>query len=283
MNLSSEVLFQQAGIASSTGQTELAITLLDQCVCSGPTPTLAIQAYYCLFHEILFGMEIAEKQPPLSSEQRQWAARGAECARRVGVVHQSFLKAGMQFDSALDRFIAAADKDVPMIGFFCALHRLDLDSAESLKALESPLKCLSVSWDNLEIFAPDTWEGHTKSNVTFPTFVFVRKQKLVEYSCNPAHLDSSTHNFPDAPHHMTQILFRREVLDFFAAKSSFEVTQSSGEGHICGAGWQLDYFYEDDEDEIMVHLGELGRCAPWEVRKHFREFNVAPPRDGQTI
>jgi hypothetical protein len=72
-------LFDDAGQKSSQGRHEDAVKLLDQCICSKPTPDLAVQAYYCLFAEISFGMGIMEKTSNLKPEERLWSARAAEC------------------------------------------------------------------------------------------------------------------------------------------------------------------------------------------------------------
>lgn len=149
-------LFDLAGQASSNGFHTEAIQYLDQCICSNPTYDLAVQAYCCLYSEIFFGMRLMENVSPgsLTQDSRKWCLRGAECNSRTIQVYRFYSRAGNAFQGFFDKIIDKAEKDVIMLGMFFALHQLDASLQEKSEALLSPLRCLAVPWDKLEIRTP---------------------------------------------------------------------------------------------------------------------------------
>ena len=109
---------------------------------------------------------------------------------------------------------------------------------------------------------------------------------MIEYTCNSAKLNRSDHEIPGAPHHMTQVYFTPGVLNAFENRNEFTVerTRELGCTHVLRSlvvcdRWALRIAYDPDEPDegTMVRLGDLGNCLPCVVRKHFREFNIAPP------
>ncbi|MGA3097016.1 MAG: hypothetical protein ABSF25_11215 [Bryobacteraceae bacterium] len=97
--------------------------------------------------------------------------------------------------------------------------------------------------------------------------------KDVEYTSDP---DALANNFganPSAPHYLTPVYFRREVLaKYFAEPERYEVS----DGRLtCLSLWscQID---NDLDSHVVVFLGDLGRDLPYEERLHWRQFNIAP-------
>lgn len=78
---------------------------------------------------------------------------------------------------------------------------------------------------------------------------------------------------PSAPHYLTPVHFRREVLaKYFAEPERYRVS----DGRLtCFSLWscQID---NDLDTRVVVFLGDLGRDLPYEERLHWRQFNVAP-------
>ena len=98
----------------------------------------------------------------------------------------------------------------------------------------------------------------------------------VEYTSDPDQLCELLWPNPAAPHYLTSIYFRREVLGkYFAEPERYEVT----DGLLsCSSLWscRID---NDLAAHVVVFLGDLGRNLPYEERLRSRQFNV-PPEGG---
>ena len=95
----------------------------------------------------------------------------------------------------------------------------------------------------------------------------------VESTCDPDELSNYFGSNPGAPHYLTPVFFRREVLTkYFAEPDRYKVS----DGRLsCLALWscQID---NDLDSHVVVFLGDLGRDLPYEERLHWRQFNIAP-------
>jgi hypothetical protein len=98
----------------------------------------------------------------------------------------------------------------------------------------------------------------------------------VEHTSEPGALSNYFGANPGAPHYLTPVYFRREVLaKYFAEPERYTVT----DGQLsCVSLWscQID---NDIPSYVVVFLGDLGRDLPYEERLHWRQFNV-PPEGG---
>lgn len=98
----------------------------------------------------------------------------------------------------------------------------------------------------------------------------------IEHSSNPDSLSNYFGANPRAPHYLTPVFFRREVLAKYYAEPE-RYTVSDGQLSCLGL-WscQID---NDLGSHVVVYLGDLGRDLPYEERLHWRQFNV-PPEGG---
>lgn len=97
--------------------------------------------------------------------------------------------------------------------------------------------------------------------------------EAVEFTSNPDALANYFGANPDAPHYLTPVYFRREVLaKYYAEPERYTVS----DGLLrCLSLWscQID---NDLDSYVVVFLGDLGRDLPYEERLHWRQFNVLP-------
>ena len=97
-----------------------------------------------------------------------------------------------------------------------------------------------------------------------------------EHTSDPDLLDNNFGANPGAPHYLTPVYFRREVLaKYFAEPERYNVL----DGQLyCLSIWscQID---NDLDSHVVVFLGDLGRDLPYHERLHWRQFNV-PPEGG---
>ena len=95
----------------------------------------------------------------------------------------------------------------------------------------------------------------------------------VEHTSAPEKLNDHFNANPDAPHYLTPVYFRREVLGkYYAEPERYSVR----DGRLaCLYLWscQID---NDLESDVAVFLGDLGRDLPYEERFHWREYNILP-------
>lgn len=95
----------------------------------------------------------------------------------------------------------------------------------------------------------------------------------VEYSSEPDGLANYFGANPGAPHYLTPVFFRREVLaKYFAEPERYTVEDGS---LSCLSLWscRID---NDLGSHVAAFLGDLGRDLPYEERLHWRQFNVPP-------
>lgn len=116
---------------------------------------------------------------------------------------------------------------------------------------------------------------YESSDEYFPDFIIDldKDGKDVRYSCNPDSLSNYFGANPDAPHYLTPVHFRKEVLKkYYDASESYEVS----DGFLqCAALWRLR-IDNDHADRVIVFLGDLGRDLPRVERDYWRSFNIAP-------
>ena len=100
----------------------------------------------------------------------------------------------------------------------------------------------------------------------------------VESTSNPSKLDNYFGANSGAPHYLTPIYFRRDVLSkYYADPDRYTVS----DGHLSCLGlWgcQID---NNHPSHVVVFLGDLGRDLPPDERLHWKQFNV-PPEGGMS-
>lgn len=94
-----------------------------------------------------------------------------------------------------------------------------------------------------------------------------------KFTCDPDKLANYFDANPDAPHYLTPVHFRREVLaKYYDNPERYEVT----DGRLsCASLWamQID---NDHADRVVVFLGDLGRDLPASERDYWRGYMIAP-------
>ena len=81
---------------------------------------------------------------------------------------------------------------------------------------------------------------------------------------------------PDAPHYLTPVHFRKQVLDKYYHESSKYTVEDSL--LRCGDLWcmEIDSYHDD---KICAWLGDLGRDLPYTEQLYWRSYNI-PPEGG---
>jgi hypothetical protein len=95
----------------------------------------------------------------------------------------------------------------------------------------------------------------------------------VRYTCNPDALANYFGANPEAPHYLTPVHFRREVLQKYYDKPELYTVS---DGHLsCAALWSVR-MDNSAKEAVIVFLGDLGRDLPRQERDYWRSFNIAP-------
>lgn len=90
------------------------------------------------------------------------------------------------------------------------------------------------------------------------------------FTCNEAELSNNFGANPGAPHYLTPVCFRKEVLEkYYSQPEKYTVS----DGYLsCGALWSL-YIDNNHPEAVMVFLGDLGRLSHTE-QMYWRGFNL---------
>lgn len=112
-------------------------------------------------------------------------------------------------------------------------------------------------------------------DANFPEFIIGEDDygKPVKFTCNPDLLANYFGANPDAPHYLTPVHFRRDVLAKYYDNPQL---YSVEDGYLrCASLWgvQID---NDHGDRVVVFLGDLGRDLPPAERDHWRGYMITP-------
>lgn len=102
--------------------------------------------------------------------------------------------------------------------------------------------------------------------------------KPIRHICDPDKLANYFGKNPEAPHYLTPVFFRAEVLaKYYADPGKYSVE----DGYLrCGSLWGLR-MDNDHTDVVVVFLGDVGRDLSEAERNYWLSFNIAP--EGRTI
>lgn len=92
------------------------------------------------------------------------------------------------------------------------------------------------------------------------------------YSCNPELLANYFGANSEAPHYLTPIFFRKEVMQKYYNSSDYRIT----DGYLYRNGaWSLR-FDNNSPNHVSVFLGDLGRDLPEKEQIYWKSFNLIP-------
>ena len=101
---------------------------------------------------------------------------------------------------------------------------------------------------------------------------------VIKNTCDPKSLANYFEANPEAPHYLTPVYFRKEVLSkYFTNPSKYSVS----DGLLACSGLWSVAIDNDHDDYLTVFLGDLGRDIPESERSYWLSFNIPP--EGKTI
>ena len=112
------------------------------------------------------------------------------------------------------------------------------------------------------------------ADVNYPEFIIGEDEhgNPVRHTCNPDVLGDYFGGNPDAPHYLTPVHFRRDVLAKYYDDPQL---YSVGDGYLrCASLWHMQ-IDNDHGDRVLAFLGDLGRDLPSAERDHWRANNIA--------
>lgn len=115
------------------------------------------------------------------------------------------------------------------------------------------------------------WED----NPDYPEFVIAEDEfgKPVRYTCNPDELANYFGSNPDAPHYLTPVFFKPEVLQrYYDDPDIYEVR----DGYLsCAAKWGVE-IDNGNPEVVSVFLGDIGQKIPPSHWPHWQAHNIPP-------
>jgi hypothetical protein len=95
----------------------------------------------------------------------------------------------------------------------------------------------------------------------------------IMHTCDPEKLANYFGKNPDAPHYLTPVHFRRDVLQkYYDNPQRYTVSDADIR---CGALWSMR-IDNDHPDRVVAWLGDLGRDLSEEERLHWKHHNILP-------
>lgn len=122
------------------------------------------------------------------------------------------------------------------------------------------------------------WPFEVDDVETYEDFIIAtdNNERPVLHTCDPEQLANYFGKNPDAPHYLTPVFFRREVLGKYYNRPEL---YSVDDGYLkCASLWGIS-IDNDHPNHVVVYLGDLGRDLPATERGHWKSFNVAPEGD----
>lgn len=129
-------------------------------------------------------------------------------------------------------------------------------------------------------FVPSNQGGQSKREKSYLEFIIGAEDagSSIKFTCDPKQLSNYFGKNPGAPHFLTPVYFRPEVLaKYYAAPQKYSVE----DGHLrCGGLWILK-MDNDHQDCVMVFLGYLGQTLSENEQAYWLSFNFPP--DGRKM
>jgi hypothetical protein len=157
-------------------------------------------------------------------------------------------------------------------------YRLSIDKCNYIhgyKTLSRLIGKFIIAPPPFEEVVRELYEDKVEAEVSFIIGVDA-SGKPIEYTSNPKKLSNYFGANPGAPHYLTPVYFKREVLSrYYADPKRYSVE----DGLLrCLHLWALR-IDNDHPTHVVVFLGDLGRDLPYNERLYWRSFNVPPPID----
>ena len=109
----------------------------------------------------------------------------------------------------------------------------------------------------------------------YPEFIIGEDEngRPIKFTCDEDKLANYFGENPDAPHYLTSVFFKPEVLRrYYDDPNLYSVSDGQLScGHLWGV--QID---NGHPDAVMVFLGDIGRDIPGDHRDHWRAYNIPP-------
>lgn len=118
------------------------------------------------------------------------------------------------------------------------------------------------------------WE-YEDSSQTYEEFIIDEDDsgRPVYHTCEESKLGNYFGKNPDAPHYLTPVFFRSDVLQkYYNNTELYEVSEGSVS---CKTRWHLP-LDNDHSEYVAVFLGDLGRDLPASERQYWKGFNIIP-------
>ncbi len=108
----------------------------------------------------------------------------------------------------------------------------------------------------------------------YPEFIISEDEygEPVRWTCNPDSLRNYYGKNPDAPHYLTPVFFKPEVLSRYYDSDDYEVRDAY---LSCGQLWGVN-LDNGCLDYVSVFLGDIGRDIPQSHWDHWKAHNIAP-------
>ncbi|MDX9988533.1 hypothetical protein [Thiothrix unzii] len=97
--------------------------------------------------------------------------------------------------------------------------------------------------------------------------------EVIKHTCNPDLLANFFGANNDAPHYLTPVFFRRDVLSrYYSEPEKYTIEDGN---LVCGSLWSM-YIDNNHEKYVIVYLGDLGKFLSESEQSYWKSFNISP-------
>ena len=193
-------------------------------------------------------------------------------ARQLDAVSYIDSNVGVDYDGDLADLADFDEEEISVESLTCFSRNVWRDTSQSgriwtrflaKKIIKAPPreKCRIWPWDEL-------------AGDEYPEFIISEDEfgEPVRWTCNPDKLRNYYGKNPDAPHYLTPVFFKPDVLSRYYDGDGYEVRDAYlSYGQLWGVSLDngcLDY--------VSVFLGDIGRDIPQSHWDHWKAYNIAP-------
>lgn len=119
------------------------------------------------------------------------------------------------------------------------------------------------------------WPYSDEQQKKFEDFIVAvdKDDEPIMHTCDPDLLSNYFGANPGAPHYLTPVFFKREVLNkYYSNSQKYTVDDNLLR---CGSLWSM-WMDNNHAEYVIVYLGDLGRSLSYEEQLYWKSYNVKP-------
>jgi len=151
---------------------------------------------------------------------------------------------------------------------------LDISDGHSMMSSKSIARLMGKKIINPpRKYIPELFPTHNSDDYQNFIIAMDRNGEPIRHSCDPEVLDNYFDKNPGAPHYLTPVFFRKDVLQkYYTHPEKYSVE----DGLVRCSGLWILRIDNNNSDYVIAFLGDLGRDIGKKEREYWLSFNIPP-------